>query len=445
VVSEAFGVFVSPNGNDSNSAAAMAMPVKTLGHAIDLAVAAHKRVYACGSAGSYPESVVVGGARDGVSVYGGLDCTTAPASWTYAVGSPALVTPAAPGYALQVTGLSKGVTFEDFAFQARDAAGAGASSIGVWVASSQNVSFRRVSMAAGNAGAAGSAGASGSNHDTQPLDGKSATDASGAANKTCTCPDGSSSTGGQGGGATQTPSSGQPNYGGGVGGANGMACSSAGAAGGDGSDAPAGTADTPSASHGILSAAGWSPAGGVAGSNGKPGQGGGGGGNGRLSAGGGGGGACGGCGGGGAAPGAGGGSSVALLSYQSSVALVGCTLTAKNATDGGKGGDGEQGQGPGGGGLGFGIAPGNGCSGGAGGAGAGGNGAQGGAGGMSLGIGYTGMAPSVDGATMITVGSRGNGGGAGLPGPAAGSLFGRPGAAGVKGPDGVAQAAPLAL
>ena len=53
------------------------LPCRTIGRAMDMAKAAGKRVYVC--AGSYPEQLVVGSSRDGVNVYGALDCAT----WSY--------------------------------------------------------------------------------------------------------------------------------------------------------------------------------------------------------------------------------------------------------------------------------------------------------------------------------------------------------------------------
>jgi hypothetical protein len=335
-----------------------------------------------------------------------------------------------------VMGLTTGVTFEDFAFVAADTTAAGASSIAVFVVNAQNVAFHRVSITAGNVNGTGAGGGTGNNYFAGSLDGNTGMGTTGGAAQTCACLDGvSSSTGGQGGDATHTPGAGQPAYGGGTAGTNLRSCSMAGAAGGNGSDAPAGTGDTPSSSHGTLSMSGWRPAMGVRGSPGAPGQGGGGGGNDVVTSGGG-GGACGGCGGAGGTGGAGGGSSIALLVYRSGVSLVGCTLTAKTAGDGGTGGGGEQGQA---GGL-SGSGSAGGCSGGNGGSGAGGNGGQGGAGGLSLAIGYSGTAPSRDGATQTIPGTLGSGGGGGPAGPAAGGgTSPQPGAAGAQGQDGVAQ------
>jgi hypothetical protein len=461
VIDEAYGVFVSPAGSDSNPGT-KAAPLLTIGQGMGVAKAAGKRVYIC--AGTFPEKLVVSAARDGTKVYGGLDC----ASWSYGPLNKVVVAPTETGYALDLEGLQAGITFEDVEFDARPATSgsAGGSSIAVFANGSQNVAFKRVTIVAGNA-ADGAPGASpgaapadgGSNtpggnwFGTPPsyaeLNGINAGDAGGAPSVHCTCHDQSESSGGQGGGPMNipTPGAGTPAYsdgGAGAGGANAVSCGSGGTAQ-NGDDAPDAAADMPSMTLGTAAAAGWAPGIGVAGTDGKPGQGGGGGGNGRFSTGAGGGGACGGCGGAGGKPGAGGGSSIALLAFQSSVALAGSVLTAKAAGNGGAGGNGEPGQS---GGMLAGNSSLGGCQGGAGGAGAGGNGAQGGPGGLSLGIGYVGAAPTLDGTVVtqaatragIVLGSAGMGGTGGTKGAAASSSTGVAGADGSPGQAGTAAA-----
>jgi uncharacterized membrane protein YgcG len=465
VIAEAYGVFVAPAGSDSNPGT-RAAPLLTIGHGLDVAKAAGKRVYVC--TGTFPEKLVVSTARDGVNLYGALDCAT----WSYGPLNKVVVAPTDTGYALDLEGLQAGITLEDVEFDAQPASSgsAGESSIAVFANGSQNVAFERVTIVAGNA-ADGAPGASpgaaaadggatpGSNWFGTPpsyaeLDGIIAGDAGAAPSVRCTCPDQLATSGGQGGGPMNIPApgAGTPSYsdaGAGAPGANAQQCNSQG--GGDyGGDAPVPAPDMPSASFGASSATGWAPGMGVAGSDGKPGQGGGGGGNGRLSSGSGGSGGCGGCGGGGGRPGSGGGSSMALLSFQSSVTLAGCVLTTRAAGNGGAGGSGEPGEGGGGGGSGFpqGNQSGSGCAGGAGGAGAGGNGAQGGPGGLSLGVGYVGAAPTIDGAVVtraasragIVLGSAGMGGAGGTKGAAASSSTGPAGADGAPGQAGVAAA-----
>jgi len=451
VIDDAFGIFVSPAGSDGNPGSKSA-PTQTIGHGMDLAKAAAKRVYIC--AGSYPEQLVVGSSRDGVNVYGALDCAT----WTYGAANRVVVAPAQSGYALAIEDLQTGVTFEDIEFDAQSAANVGASSVAVFVSGSQNVALNRMTMVGGS----GSDGMPGppqgpSNwYGTPPnyseLNGISAGDAGGAPSSICTCPDQTSSIGGAGGGPMNIPSPtpGQPSYGDAGAGAAGMNATQCNLRGGgsNGGDAPAPVADTPSTSLGSCSSTGWTPDFGVSGANGRPGQGGGGGGNGTLSSGSGGSGACGGCGGWGGQGGAGGGSSIALLLFQSSIALANCTLTAATAGNGGAGSTGEGGQAGGSPGNGSGAGAGIGCSGGAGGAGAGGNGGQGGPGGLSLGIGYVGTPPTVDGAVVtqasthsgVTMGAAGAGGAGGFRGASATNSTGPAGALGGPGQPGVAAA-----
>ncbi len=448
VIDDAFGIFVSPAGSDASPGSKLA-PVRSIGHGMDLAKAAAKRVYTC--AGSYPEQLVVGSSRDGVNVYGALDCAT----WTYSAANKVVVAPAQAGYALEIQGLQTGATFEDIEFDAQSAANGGESSIAVFASGSQNVALHRVTIVAGN-GTDGMPGPPQGPSDWygippnySELNGMSAGDAGGAPSTTCTCPDQASSVGGAGGGPMNipTPSAGQPSYGdagAGAGGMNAVSCGSGGTAQ-NGANAPAPLADTPSTSFGACSATGWTPGVGVSGANGKPGQGGGGGGNGTLSSGSGGSGACGGCGGWGGKGGAGGGSSVALLSYQSTITLLSGLLTAGAGGNGGAGGAAEAGQAGG-------IMGGNGnlggCPGGAGGASAGGNGGQGGPGGLSLGIGYVGTPPTIDGAVVtqastrsgITIGAVGVGGAGGLRGASAMNSTGPAGALGAPGQPGVAAA-----
>jgi hypothetical protein len=466
VVDEQFGIFASPAGADGNPGT-RALPVLTLSHAMDVAHASGKqRVYAC--AGSFPEQLAVGASRDGVALYGGLDC----ASWSYGSQNQVIVAPPQPGYVLDVEGLEQGATFEDLALIAANAnpANAGTSSIAVFVAQSQHVVFDRVTVTAGSApngapGAAGGTAADGgaggipSNWLGSPpyaqLNGNDALNAAGAPEKACTCPDGSQSGGGQGGGfsvaGATTPGAGAPSYDGGAGaafvGQNNASCGGGGAPVQNGLDGPRSSNTSSNQTWGSLTASGWTPGLSVSGAVGNPGQGGGGGGSGPGGIGGGGSGACGGCGGAGGAGGVAGGSSIALLSFQSSIALVSCSLTAGNAGAGGAGGAGETGQAgsPMGG---NGTA--GGCPGGAGGAGSGGSGGQGGAGGVSVGVAYVGAPVTFDGMIVtptsslarVTVGAPGAGGAGGTRGSAASTNVGQPqaGADGSPGFAGVAQA-----
>jgi hypothetical protein len=425
---------------------------------MDVAKAIGKRVYVC--AGSFAEELVIGASRDGVNVYGGLDC----AGWSYGAGNHVVVAPSGSGYALELEGLQAGVTLEDLEFDSQSAASPGESSIAAFASHSQNVVLERVTLVAAAAADGSPAASSVAGADagatnwcgTPPaypeLNGASASDAGAAPPTTCTCRDQSSSTGGAGSGPSNVPppTAGLPSYGdagAGAPGTSGDSCGSGGTAQ-TGADAPIAVAGTATTALGSCSASGWIPGAGIAGTNGEPGQGGGGGGDGKFQSGAGGGGGCGGCGGAGGMPGVGGGSSIALLAYQSSVTLVDCLLTARAAGNGGTGGGGEQGQGGGAPGSGSGQGSAVGCTGGGGGAGAGGSGGQGGAGGLSLGIGYCGTAPTVDGALVpgaaslggVTLGTAGNGGTGGSGGAAATNSTDPAGGNGASGPAGVAKA-----
>ena len=341
VIDDAFGIFVSPAGSDANPGSKSA-PVRSIGHGMDLAKAAAKRVYIC--AGSYPEQLVVGTSRDGVNVYGALDCAT----WTYGAANKVVVAPAQSGYALEIRRPADGGDVRGHRVRCaeRERGVQGASSVAVFVSGSQNVALHRVTMVAGS-GTDGMPGPPqgpsdwyGTPPDYSELNGISAGDAGGAPSTTCTCADQASSIGrsgrwpdehshaccrtalvrrrrGRGGGHERHP----------------MQLAWRRSATAAMHRLP--LADTPSTSLGACSATGWTPGVGVPGANGKPGQGGGGGGNGTLSSGSGGSGACGGCGGWGGKGGQGGGASIALLSFQSSITLAGCSLTAKAAGNGG--------------------------------------------------------------------------------------------------------------
>jgi hypothetical protein len=141
VVADSLGIFVSPGGNDSTGNGTKMMPYATIKKAADIAATGKKRVYACGT---FTSGVALTAADDGVTIYGGLDCTT----WAYSMSTPTKVAPTSPGYAFQVTGAS-GVTFEDFAFTSMAGVSAGDSSIAMFAANSTNILLRRCSVQAG--------------------------------------------------------------------------------------------------------------------------------------------------------------------------------------------------------------------------------------------------------------------------------------------------------
>lgn len=415
VLTETFGVFVKPTGSDTAGTGSRTAPYATIGHAMDQAkLAGLTRVYACGTAGNYTENLVVGSSRTGVTAYGGLDCSTTPATWTYNASDKAVVAPAS-GYALNVTAA---VIFEDFGFVAANATGVGASSIAVFASSATGVVLERCNVQAGTATAgqsqtqvpAAAAAPSGSpgNPPTLGPPKEGGTGGAGGNNPSC------ASVGGTGGSSSAV--SGSPNGGDGSPGPSGNGqsqtqCSQvtpAGpttvATGGPGAEG-AGATD-----WATFSSTGWSPLGGQTGTAGGVGQGGGGGGADAVATalGGGGGGGAGGCGGSGGAPATGGGSSIAILLYESTMTLTTCTLTSTTAGPGGSGAPGQAGQ-PGGAGGSPGIGA---CGGGTGGSGGNGGGGGGGAGGLSAGVVWTGTAPTVTAGSQTpgTAGAAGKNG-----------------------------------
>ncbi len=397
VLTETYGVFVSPAGNDTTGTGSRTAPYATVGHAMDAAkTAGLARVYACGTAGHYGENLVVGSSRTGVTVYGGLNCTTSPSTWTYSAGDQATVAPSS-GYALQVTAA---VTFEDFAFTSAAATTTGASSIAVFASNATSVVLERCSVqaAAGMTGQSPTApspfaaAAPGGNPGAAPPAG-----AGGAAVPNPLCP---TSIGGAGGSAKAGELDGQTGQPGASNAGTNAACIGTPSEGGGvgASVTTPGTVGPGASDWAAFSATGWSPTSGATGGTGSIAQGGGGGGAGAAGSvfGGGGSGGAGGCGGTGGPPGTSGGSSIAILSYNSSITFETCTLTAANAGAGGRGAAGQSGQPGGGPGLGGTAA----CSGGAGGNGGNGGGGGGGAGGVSAGVVWTGTAPTISGGTQ---------------------------------------------
>jgi hypothetical protein len=419
ILTEAFGMFVSPSGSDTTGSGSRTAPYATIGHAMDQALTAGlSRVYACGSAGSYTENLVVGASRAGLTVYGGLNCTTNAADWTYDAADLATVAPAT-GYALDVTATT---AFEDCAFVATPAvsANSGLSSIAVFVSGSSQTTFERCTAQAGAATAG--------QNQTQPAPYSSdaptgatggapivsgGTGAGGVATSNPAC---MTSFGGAGGSAKlgEAPAllngqSGGPETNDNAG--SSTACGDTGAGGGPGVAGAVGSSGTGAQTLGSLSAAGWAPTAGSSGGPAAVGQGGGGGGTTAAanSIGGGGAGGAGGCGGAGGAGGTAGGSSIAVLIFDSVVTLQQCALTSASAGRGGSGAAGQTGQMGGGGGAGGSAGA---CMGGMGGSGGNGGPGGGGAGGISAGVLWTGSAPTVTGGsqTFGTAGAAGQNG-----------------------------------
>ena len=406
VVDDQYGVFVAPTGS-TGAAGTMADPVPTLAEGLAAAATAGvSRVYVCNA--TYAEQLSLTAAADGIEIYGGLECPGGAAPWAYTASAKPLVKPSAPGTALRIDGVPTSARIEDVAFEALDAVGDGASSIGAWVTQSTGVTLRRVAITAGD----GVKGADGSRTDfvfpTQnDLNGNAASGGTGGASKVCDCPAGDQTSGGVGGNANvggQAGGIGSPDHGAGQGGTPGP-CAPDGT-GRDGNPAPSATNGTGATTLGSLTTI-WTPAPGDDGAPGGPGQGGGGGAS-TATAGGGGGG-CGGCGGAAGPGGQGGGASIALVSIDSTVTIEDSALGAGAAGDGGNGATGQAAQTETGF-LGNGTPPA--CSGGNGGSGAAGGSGGGGAGGVSLGILHKGGAPTTTSTSLVpgAAGTRGLGG-----------------------------------
>ncbi|HVR19814.1 MAG TPA: hypothetical protein VMS65_08960, partial [Polyangiaceae bacterium] len=334
------GIYVAPIGDDTSSGEKDA-PLETISEAISQARGTGKTIYVCN--GAFDEHLAI--SDDGLVIRGGFECpSTSSAGWLYQAGVRARIRPSAPCYALRVSSVD-GLVMADIDLASRNAAAPGESSVAIFVTSSQNVSFERLRIFAGEGMNGAGAVLAGSNHTTMMLGGNDASGANGGEGTICTCGDATTTTGGAGGKGGLTPTGGGPGLpahgsGGGEAGIAGKACAMGGG-GGDG--APAiNRSDAPGAATlgSISASAGWVPASGSSGLNGEPGQGGGGGTGASLAVnvGGGGGGACGGCGGKGAPAAAGGGASIALLALSSAVSLDASSLI--QTSDAGSGGAG---------------------------------------------------------------------------------------------------------
>lgn len=383
-------VHLAPDGRDFAEGTKDA-PVATFRRAFELAAASGaSTVYAC--AATYDENVVV---TAPIRIVGDRACRTWAPSTTRARLAPYA------GVALRIAKTSNVVVEGMQIAGAADHTVPGTSAVGVFVAESQDVVLRRVEVRAGF-GIAGADGAPRSNH--------------GAA-VTCTCADGTSSTGGSGAVGTTPAKSGSASPPLGIPNAGTSSASSC-TAGGAGADASAASGGDGATSPLAITFEAIERTAGANGRNGAPGQGGGGGGASTSAATAGGGGGCGGCGGAGGGGGTSGGSSIALVSFASTVQIEDAALVASDGAPGGAGGDGQSGQ-PGAlGGIGE-------CSGGAGGSGANGGGGGGGAGGHSFAIVHVGAAPVVR--TTTTTAGKG-----GAPGPG-GATNGAAGASGTAG------------
>ncbi len=444
-VDDQFGVFVAPTGNDE-SPGTKALPFRTVSRALGAIVSvpgdggvSKRRIYVC--AGTYNESIVIDSAHAPAGIYGGFNCpsgamnpivpavsdagltamaeaTSSKIPWTWSAGARARIGPTGSQVDLPIPcsihGLTTSIAIEDVQFDAPPAAGqessrSGRSSVAALIEGSHGVAFRRVVFRASNATNGLVPEPRGNAPEKAVLAGNSSNDSQGGAGKACVCPLSGRSQGGQGGLGAEHAESGLPGssepivpqtanaFNDGSGGAGGVLNASSCAVGHPGADGLSAVKQGASPTgFGGWTATGWVPEAGGRGDDGSPGQGGGGGGGAADPIVGGGGGGCGGCGGAGAEGGGGGGSSIAVLMIESSGRFDGCTFFAKDGANGASGGPASAGQ-PGG------VAgmSSGGCSGGRGGAGGAGGAGGGGAGGLSLGIGYTGNAPVIEGAPVV--------------------------------------------
>ncbi len=431
LIDEMYGVFVSPLGNDGTGDGSRKKPFASIGKGIMSVRADHRRVYVCAPANALTTPVEIGIEDKGLQLFGDFRCAD---GWVSGVDISTKITSNAAG-ALLIS-QSENIRIEGFEFAAADAVDSGGSSYGAFVKGSTNVVFSHVKITAGK-GKAGSDGVTWPEAAAKGTDGNAGKNAcsgdnAGAIPVQNQCAIGTSLGGKGGDGGALTGSGGNaapgspnapPLGNGGVGQTGGsLQCAPGvglGYPGQDGVDA--GPANGASA-MGVLSTSGYQPQDGSTGLSGAIGGGGGGGGgakapatcgNGVLVAGASGGsGGAGGCGGSAGGGGKGGGGSFALVSIGSTITLDTVTLATSDGGTGGKGGKGQIG-GVGGqpGAAAAGVSSLASCAGGMGGKGGNGGDGGGGAGGPSIGIAYTGTAPTELAQTVaITVAASALGG-----------------------------------
>jgi len=355
VISDEYGVFVSPTGDDATADGTQAHPYATVTSAL-AAIGKIKHVYVCAGDNPYAEPGTLE-IPDRVSIYGGFSC--ADGNWSYDAPLPAYLKVESPIGAI-ITGAKVGVAIQDLRIDAANAPddGSGASSFGLMVNGSAGIALKRVEIHAGKGGK-GKAGADGVNG----VDGAPSTDAQNGLAGSCTSPpsvqDGPhavprqcESEGGNGGAARVATAYASSQDGGSGylvtpsnGGKGGDVVGQAATRGQDGSQGARGDTGAAAPSIGTFSLTGYSVASGGSGMPGKAGQGGGGGGASLGTAtcigATGGAGGMGGCGGDPGTGGTGGGASVAMLSWQSTVSLDACKLVANMGGAGGDAGKGH--------------------------------------------------------------------------------------------------------
>ncbi len=149
-IHEAYGVFVSASQGSEAGDGSRAHPLKSISRAIQGALPSGRRVYVC--AETYDEVLTFG---DGIEVYGYFDCK---GDWTVGQGR-ALVAPSTEVVASRAKNIAKPTRIEALDIRGRTATEPGQSSIGLLAESSKGLAFASVRIAAGQArpGARGAA------------------------------------------------------------------------------------------------------------------------------------------------------------------------------------------------------------------------------------------------------------------------------------------------
>ena len=103
VVSDDYGIFVSPNGDDTDGDGTMALPYRTLTTAIQEATmpSGHRLVFACSTGQDYDDTLTLTSAQSALRMYGGFSCD----DWTYNIAIRANVEAPSP-IAFRATSLS---------------------------------------------------------------------------------------------------------------------------------------------------------------------------------------------------------------------------------------------------------------------------------------------------------------------------------------------------
>ncbi len=143
VVRDELGVFASSSkGSDAAGDGTMAQPFATAAHAITFAKAHQKRVFLCAEA--YAENVTI---ENGVSIFGGLDCTQP--KWTVVDAKAHFAAPTSP--AARADNVTTTTAIEAVEIFAPDATVPSGSSIGMIANASPALLLRNVWLQAGNA------------------------------------------------------------------------------------------------------------------------------------------------------------------------------------------------------------------------------------------------------------------------------------------------------